>query len=152
MFALSFFYGMPPEIMQTYINPHGQSSLVMSSSTNSVLKLERFITSLKKIWNIDDVPFIKMNVSLNEIVSNAIRHGNHHAPDKTVYVQAVRSDDRFAFMIKDQGNGFDYAMVPDPVNATGTFSGQGIFIARNLADCLHYSPKGNCAWLMFKAA
>lgn len=154
MNASSSFNSLPPEIMYTYLYPQGQSSIVMNSSTSSVLRLERFISALKNIWNIDEVQFIKMNVSLNEIVSNAINHGNHHAPDKHVYVQAVRSSDRVAFMVRDQGEGFDPSQIPDPVNSNhdGVLAGQGIFIARNLADSLHYSPKGNCAWLMFKAA
>lgn len=151
----STFSSLPPEIMYTYQHPQGQSSIVMNSSTSSVLRLERFISALKNIWNIDEVQFIKMNVSLNEIVSNAISHGNRHSPDKHVYIQAVRSKDRFAFMVRDQGEGFDPSQVPDPVelnNIKGALAGQGIFIARNLADSIYYSPKGNCAWLMFKAA
>ncbi len=148
----STFNDLPAEIKYTYLHPNGQSSLVMSSSYPGMLRLERFITALKDLWQIDETPFIKMNVALNELVTNAIVHGNSSCPEKNVYVQAVRSADKFAFMVQDQGTGFDPAQIPDPLNPLidPIPTGQGILIARNLSDELYYAPKGNCVWMLFK--
>lgn len=150
----STFNNLPSKIRYTYLHPNGQSSLVMPSAYPSMLRLERFITALKDLWQIGETPFIKMNVALNELVTNAIVHGNKSLPEKNVYVQAVRSGDQFAFMVRDQGPGFDPAQLPDPFSpfVDPVSTGQGILIARNLSDELYYAPKGNCVWMLFKAA
>lgn len=140
---------LPEEIWYAYQHPQGQSALVVDSALPSMMKLERFMYVLKRIWHIDDVRFIKMNVSLNELVTNAIVHGNKCSNQKQVYVQVVRSKNRIAVMIQDQGPGFNHKDVQDPADVDKV-TGQGIYIARNLADEVYYSPKGNCVWLLFR--
>jgi anti-sigma regulatory factor (Ser/Thr protein kinase) len=148
----STFDGLPSEIRYTYMYPNGQSSLVMASAHQSMLRLDHFVTALKELWQIDETPFIKINAALSEMVTNAIVHGNHSSPDKNVYLQAVRSGNQYAFMIRDQGSGFDHKHLPDLLDPTDIDggNGRGIFIARNLADEMYYAPKGNCVWLLFR--
>ncbi len=123
----------------------------MTSINQSILRLNHFVTTLKELWCIDDTPFIKINTALYELVTNAIVHGNRSHPGKTVYVQAVRSGNQYAFMIRDEGSGFDHEHLPDPLDPDSVAeNGRGILIARNLADQMYYAPEGNCVWLLFK--
>lgn len=140
--------GLPAEIRYTYMYPNGQSSLVIPSVKRSILRLDRFVSTLKKLWSIDDTPFIRINTALSELVTNAIVHGNHSHPDKIVYVQAFRSESQYAFMVRDQGSGFDHQHLPDPCSEA--YTGRGILIVQNLADEMYYAPKGNCVWLLFR--
>jgi serine/threonine-protein kinase RsbW len=151
MIKNSTYDGLPAEIRYTYLHPNGQSSLVMTSAHQSMSRLDRFMITLKDLWSINDTPFIKINAALHELVANAIVHGNHSRSDKNVYIQAVRSGNQFAFMVRDQGAGFDHEHLPDPFDSGDTTgNGRGILIARNLADEMHYAPKGNCVWTLFK--
>ena len=81
-----------------------------------------------------------VGIAVRESVINAIKHGNRNDPAKRVFVEflAERSPGAFELTIRvrDQGEGFDPASLPDPLAAENILksSGRGIFLIRNFMD------------------
>jgi serine/threonine-protein kinase RsbW len=69
--------------------------------------IERALASLKEAGCAIN-PFFD-RLFLDEIISNAILHGNHQDPTKLVTLRIFASGkDRFGFEVEDQGAGFDF--------------------------------------------
>lgn len=81
-----------------------------------------------------------VSVSVRESVINAVKHGNHEDPAKHVTVEFTltpRSDpDEFAITVMDEGEGFDFQEVGNPLAPENLLksSGRGIFFMRNFMD------------------
>jgi serine/threonine-protein kinase RsbW len=90
----------------------------------------------------DQAYFIEM--SLREVVSNAIQHGNKCDLNKSVNIEYRFSKDFFEVEVEDQGSGFDFEHLPDPCNSENLLksSGRGIFLVRSFMDdfSLDYLP------------
>jgi CheY-like chemotaxis protein/anti-sigma regulatory factor (Ser/Thr protein kinase) len=113
-----------------------------------------------------------IQLAIDEAISNAILHGNLHIkeleadadnagktreelyrlrcsqPDyaaKKVYVDAVVNTGRLEVAVTDEGQGFDYSLLPDPTDDVNVFDyhGRGIFVIRNIMDNVKFSHKGN---------
>ncbi len=86
--------------------------------------------------------FIEM--SIREIVSNAIQHGNRCDLGKFVNIEYRFDKENFQVQIEDEGNGFDFDHLPDPCNPENLLksSGRGIFLVRSFMDdfSLDYIP------------
>jgi serine/threonine-protein kinase RsbW len=86
--------------------------------------------------------FIEM--SIREIVSNAIQHGNKCDLGKFVNIEYRFNKENFQVQIEDEGNGFDFDHLPDPCNPENLLksSGRGIFLVRSFMDdfSLDYIP------------
>jgi serine/threonine-protein kinase RsbW len=81
-----------------------------------------------------------VGVSIRESVINAIRHGNRFDPRKHVFVEFSTQGPSEAvdlvISVRDEGQGFDPAAVPDPLAPENLLktSGRGIFMVRNFMD------------------
>lgn len=86
-----------------------------------------------------------MFVALDEALANAIRHGNRNDPARTVCIRAELSPKEARFTIRDEGEGFDRASVPDPLNPDNLFktSGRGMMLIKHIMDEVHYNEQGN---------
>ncbi len=86
-----------------------------------------------------------MFVALDEALANAIRHGNRNDPARTVYIRAELSPKEARFTIRDEGEGFDQASIPDPLNPDNLFktSGRGMMLINHIMDEVHYNERGN---------
>jgi len=82
---------------------------------------------------------------LEELVTNALRHGNRLDPAKRCTVSLFLDDGRWIFRVEDQGAGFDPARLPDPREQLNDGGGRGIFLVRSLALKLAYYCGGRCA-------
>ena len=124
--------------------------------------------------NITDVSFLEsIRVALNEILFNAVEHGNlgisfeektqlmegcadyHQAirdralnpnyADRHVTLEYYMDADLVRFVITDQGEGFDHSALPDPTDPENLLSchGRGILMTRIYMDEVIYNDKGN---------
>jgi serine/threonine-protein kinase RsbW len=83
----------------------------------------------------DDVESI--GLAVREALVNAIVHGNHCEPEKTVRISVtIHENCDLLIIVKDLGSGFDQNSVPDPVAAENLLfdHGRGIFLMRQLMD------------------
>jgi len=84
-------------------------------------------------------------LALHEALTNAIVHGNHNDPAKSVSIGYRRTRDSAQVTIRDQGSGFDCTSIPDPTHEDNLLqcSGRGIFLMRRLVDDVQYNKDGN---------
>jgi serine/threonine-protein kinase RsbW len=86
-----------------------------------------------------------IRLSLDEAVTNAIKHGNKLSPEKTVRID-FRLDQRgVRIEIEDQGSGFRPDDVPDPTTDENLErpNGRGLMLMREFMTRIEYNAKGN---------
>jgi serine/threonine-protein kinase RsbW len=92
-------------------------------------------------------------ISVTEAVNNGILHGNKGDESKMVHVETVVDDKkrRVSFIVKDEGEGFEYNNLPDPTAPENLekMSGRGIFIIKQLSDLVVFSDEGRCIEMQF---
>ena len=92
----------------------------------------------------------KIPVTVDEAVTNAIKHGNKFQEDKKVTIDVSMNTDRIKIVVADEGEGFDVSKVPDPTDPTNYLkaSGRGILFMRIGMDDIRYNAKGNMLTLI----
>jgi serine/threonine-protein kinase RsbW len=100
-----------------------------------------------------------IRVVLNELIINAVTHGNKESEDKCVKVKiGITENDYAFFVIEDEGEGFDFKSfveedfeIEDTVNFMQLKeSGRGVLIVKKLCDKLKFNDKGNKAVVLKK--
>jgi serine/threonine-protein kinase RsbW len=91
-----------------------------------------------------------LRVILNEVLVNAILHGNHGDESKRVKVDAgIAESGDFYLIIEDEGSGFDFDGICKQHKTTVTSlddmieSGRGIMIIKGLCDKVKVNKKSN---------
>ena len=126
--------------------------MVLESNLESVLAVENLISQAKDEYAITEENYNYIWIVLNEAVSNAIKHGNKFNPDKKVRLLIETKNDRYlCFTIKDEGEGFDPTIIPDPTtpDRIGEPNGRGVFLINKLADIVNYTENGTCVEIGF---
>lgn len=84
-------------------------------------------------------------IALDEAFVNAVKHGNKYDSAKLVRITADISPDEARFTIEDEGEGFNVAEIPDPLDPENLFktSGRGVLFIYNIMDEVKYNERGN---------
>ncbi|HWP50000.1 MAG TPA: response regulator [Candidatus Limnocylindrales bacterium] len=87
----------------------------------------------------------KIPVTIDEAVTNAIKHGNKGDESKKVKIQVDIDTEKIKIVIKDEGEGFKVQEVPDPTDPKNflKMSGRGILFMRLSMDEVVYNDRGN---------
>lgn len=99
-----------------------------------------------------------IGVAVRESVINAIKHGNREDLSKTVTIEfaldAPEQPGELVVRITDQGKGFEYQAVADPLAPENILkaSGRGIFFMRSFMDDVQMRrvPEGGMEVIMVK--
>ncbi len=88
---------------------------------------------------------IQAHQSIHEVLANAIQHGNKYNPDKKVVVLYKILLDNFTISVIDEGDGFNYKNLPDPLIRKNIRKnhGKGLFIVNQYMDDVSFNDKGN---------
>ena len=92
---------------------------------------------------------MKVRLCLDEVMVNAIKHGNNMDENKTWKTSVILGDKKWAVRIEDQGDGFDPVDVPD-VNDPASLlleGGRGILLITEFMDEIWYYQGGCCVQL-----
>lgn len=94
----------------------------------------------------------RFRVALAEALANAIVCGNREDSGLMVSVRTECHPTELRVHVSDEGDGFDPARVPDPVGTDDLerACGRGLFLIRNLADSVVFSPRGNSLCMTFR--
>src|SRR5262245_41257296 len=94
-------------------------------------------------WPDDGVFAVRMG--LDEAVANAVKHGNKGDAAKRVGVEMRLHPDRIELKVRDQGEGFDPAAVPDPTccDFIERPHGRGVMLIHVYMNEVSYAAKGN---------
>lgn len=73
---------------------------------------------------------------INEVIVNAVKHGNGFDSSKEVQLDIAVCDQRVDIRVEDEGEGFDPDAIPDPSADENLHRdhGRGIFLIKSLAD------------------
>ena len=120
--------------------------------------VEALSDRLSSIAGLDEDATHWVSVAVRESVINAVKHGNREDRSKHVTVEfalAPRAKPReFTIEVLDQGMGFDYEEVGDPLAPENLMksSGRGIFFMRNFMDdvAIARRPEGGMSVRMMK--
>ncbi|MFZ0453537.1 MAG: ATP-binding protein [Ignavibacteriaceae bacterium] len=129
-------------------------SLEIESDPNNLITVEEFVNYFAKDLGVSDERMNGLLLSVTEATTNAIIHGNKCNLDKKVYINVFVENDKIIIKVRDEGNGFDPASVPDPTEPQNLLkdSGRGVYLMRVYMDDLKYNatPEGMETVLVLK--
>jgi len=105
---------------------------------------QKMFDFLKHI-ELNDSDRFDLRLCFEEILINAIKHGNKLKKDVSARVIINIDGDRIQVIVTDQGPGFDYKELRDPTTEDNirAYSGRGVYLVKHLMDELKYNEKGN---------
>jgi len=130
----------------------GTNMLTLASDPKNIARVETFVEGLVDQYHISPDVYGNILISLTEAVTNAIIHGNDNDTSKRVYVKLKKGKDRIAFLISDEGGGFNFDNLPDPTAPENLLKigGRGVFLMRQLSDDVLFSHNGSTVEIRFK--
>jgi serine/threonine-protein kinase RsbW len=126
-------------------------NLVLSSEVSNLIQIEKLINSVCENCHITEDNYGNILIALTEAVNNAIVHGNKEDKSKKVILTYEVTAKEVCFVVKDEGNGFDLNMVPDPTlpENLNKLNGRGVFLMNSLADEVLFEENGAVVVLKF---
>lgn len=109
---------------------------LLESTLDSVDQAEELATAAAQRAGFDEDDLMKIGMSVREGMVNAVVHGNRYNANKKVRFAVSNAADRLTIVIADQGEGFDFEGLPDPLAPDNLLrtSGRGIFLIRSFMD------------------
>lgn len=113
--------------------------------TTDINNIQKSVSEiLKKLVNYTNEDTIfEIKVVLNEILNNAIIHGNDKNADKNIYIKSGVCCDNFWVIVKDEGKGFDYCFCKEKSHSKFSDCGRGLTIINRLCDTVKVNNEGN---------
>jgi serine/threonine-protein kinase RsbW len=108
----------------------------LDSTLESVDSAEELALGAAQRAGFDEDDLMKIGMAVREAVVNAVVHGNRYSDRKKVHFSVTQSAEHLQVTIADEGEGFDFENLPDPLapeNLMAT-SGRGIFLIRSFMD------------------
>lgn len=129
-------------------------NLEIASDPNNLITVEEFVNYFAIDLGLDEDKINGLLLSVTEATTNAIIHGNKSNPDKNVYIDVSAKDGLLTITIRDEGIGFDPALVPDPTHPDNLLkdSGRGLYLMRVYMDeiYINVTPSGTETILRLK--
>ncbi|MCK4761159.1 MAG: ATP-binding protein [Candidatus Aminicenantes bacterium] len=110
---------------------------------------------LKNILNLVDDDFFKLEISLREVINNAIVHGNKSDINKRVFVHFAWDKSFLRMTIKDENPkkvDFDEINKKLAENDLLAFNGRGILIMKSYMDKVEFIPSENGTEIIMEKA
>jgi serine/threonine-protein kinase RsbW len=137
----------------------GEAQLTLRSQMADLALVPPWIESLAADYGISDSTQFAMNLCLEDVLSNIIRHGYANSPDRTIVVRYLAEENNTSVLVvDDEAPPFNpLAAESHPVEETldGTrLGGLGIRLLHSFAATLEYepTPAGNRLIMGFAAA
>ena len=129
-----------------------RKDLNIPSEIENLSLVEKAIDELSLELDLSDEVYGNVLVATMEATNNAIIHGNNSDPEKSVRIEFLLKQKELMVHIEDQGNGFDYSIVPDPTAPENLekINGRGIFLMERLSDEILYLEDGRIVELKFR--
>ena len=119
--------------------------ITIPSETRYVRKISSKILKQLGLRNVAESALFDIRLCVEEIVRNAMQHGNLEDKKAKVRINYRIEDGLFTIEVADSGKGFNHDKVPDPTNKENIMkgSGRGVYLVRHLMDKVEYNDKGN---------
>lgn len=103
------------------------------------------IRVLRESGRVDEEREIAIELALQEALANAVRHGCKGDPSKKVQCcVSCDASGEVLIVVRDPGEGFDPAAVPNPLDPENILkgSGRGVYLINQLMDDVRYHDRG----------
>ena len=132
------------------INTGGETesvNQVLDSTLDSVDSAEALALGIAQKAGFPEEDLDKIAMAVRESMVNAVVHGNRYNARKKVHLSVLKDRQRLKVTVADEGEGFDFENVPDPLAEENLLrnSGRGIFLMKAFMDELQIrrlSPAG----------
>ncbi len=128
--------------------------LEIESDPNNLITVEEFVNYFAIDLGLDEDKLNSLLLTVTEATTNAMIHGNKSDITKMVYIDVSASDRLLTIKIRDEGVGFDPAIVPDPTHPDNLLkdSGRGLYLMRVYMDeiNINITPTGTETILKLK--
>jgi len=123
---------------------HALKAMEIPSDLSCVRQPEQAILSEVERQGFSDDAIFAIKLTLEEAITNAIKHGNKSDCSKKVTVRYFVDSTQAVICIQDQGQGFDPAAVPDPTlpERLSLPNGRGILLMRAYMSAVDYCKNG----------
>jgi len=113
-------------------------------------QIEDQLVSQAETHQYDEDVVFALRLSLEEALSNAIRHGNKGDANKKVTIRYQITSDIIDIYVEDEGEGFNPTDIPDPTVQENLSipSGRGIMLMRAYMNKVEYNAAGNVIHLV----
>lgn len=103
----------------------------------AVEQAKRFVLCPERLYEV--------RLIITEIIANAYLHGNRCVADKRIRIRWAIDEKGFRLRVKDEGEGFDHARLPDPRDPEnlGKDHGRGLFLVRLMSNAVIFHGAGN---------
>lgn len=110
---------------------------------------ERILNAVRQ-YHYDADAVFAIKLSLEEAITNAIRHGNRGDRTKQITVKYYIDADRVVIMVRDEGCGFQPHAVPDPTADENLERpcGRGLMLMQSYMTRVEFNPAGNEVWML----
>lgn len=119
-------------------------SFTIKSSTDQITKtIQQFDKLLEDARCCSSRTRSELSTALSEALANAIIHGNKKQPQKTVKADIRITKEKIQLTIKDQGTGFEFKELPNPLNPKNITktNGRGVYLMSFLMDEVKFTRK-----------
>jgi len=95
-------------------------------------------------WRKHDLYSVRL--AAEEALANAVRHGNGADGRKRIRIRCRLGSRRVRVGVRDQGQGFDPTMLPDPTgpDRLEVPNGRGVMLMQAYMSRVRYNAVGNC--------
>jgi serine/threonine-protein kinase RsbW len=116
--------------------------IIIPSSSDFLADVDRYLEEKLSQAGIDDSIVADIAISVSELVNNAIIHGNRFNKNKQVEIRFTIKKSEVRISVEDQGDGFDFNDLPDPVADENLLRevGRGLFIVKSFVDEVDVKP------------
>ncbi len=126
--------------------------LTLDSNLKNITAVESFVEEISDRYHLNETHFGSMLIALTEAFNNAVVHGNKNNPEKKVFITLDPVKNGLSFTVSDEGEGFDFESLPDPINAEEnemSNTGRGLFLIKSLTNDFSFSDKGKTVEMSF---
>ncbi len=119
-------------------------SIIDSNLNQKELLLEELMVAIDKIAHFDMEGEFNLRLSLDEALTNGIKHGNKCDISKKLFVTMYCDDKNISFLIKDEGSGFSEDKFKSLLKPNKWFeeNGRGVYLISQLMDEVIYFDSG----------
>ncbi len=144
----------PDDIAVMVMELEEEYDLTMTIGTD-VREIRSVITNvLETLGELGSEESMALRLCLEEVIHNAMEHGNEHDASKKIYITLKREDDRAFIKVRDEGPGFDHEEVMRRNMEEGrdllSVRGRGLWIVRHYAEGLSFNREGNEVTLILR--
>ena len=114
---------------------------LLESTLESVDEAEVAVLKIAEDIGFDEEELHKIGMAVRESMVNAVVHGNRYSARKKVHLRVWKAPDHLTVAIGDEGAGFEFSAVPDPLSEENLLrqSGRGLLLIQAFVDKLEVS-------------